>query len=154
MLELLHQPAAAQGFSGVARLLQHGQAQALGPAEDLHGLIRRPAAVGIEVDLGVRAEPLTQHMAGLDVEGERPPADLQLEGVDAVRFAEPQRFLEELRGGLEAEHVGDPHAVGEAAQQFVHRGAQRDPDDIPERDVQGPLGRGVVDRAPEQLLDL
>src|SRR6478609_14447 len=103
--------------------------------EDFPGLVRRPAAVRIEVDLGVLTEALTQDAYGLDVQGQWPAAGLELEGRYPVVVAEAQGLLKELRRGPEAEHVRDTHALGVSAEQLVHRGTEKFADQVPQGDV-------------------
>src|SRR5690606_17462349 len=150
----LDQAAAAHRFLGIARLFEHGQAQTLGLAQYFHGLVGGPAAVGVQVDLHVLAQPFAQHAAGFDIQRPRAAADLELEGGDAVLLAEAQGLIEQFLGRAEAEHVAHAHRVGEPAEQLVHRGAQRLADGIPDGDVQRALGHLVVDGPIQHLADL
>ncbi len=79
---------------------------------------------------------------------DRASTHLDLEGADAVDVDHPLG-LGHHRGGLvEAEHVADPHPVGEAARaDRADWQAQRAAERIPHGHVDGGLGGGVADGA-------
>ena len=144
---MLHQPAPAGHVVGRARLLGEQQPDVLKLVQRAGGFGGGPPAVPVDVELGILAEGLAQGPAGSDVELDRPPSDLDLEGGDAVLFAHAQGVVDHLAGRGESDHVGGAHPVGVAAEQLGDRKPEALADQVPQRDVDRGLRGRVPDRA-------
>ena len=139
---MLHQPSPAGNVVGRARLLGEQQPDVLKLVQRAGGFGGGPPAVPVDVELGIIAECLAQGPAGGDVELDRPPSDLDLEGGDAVLLAHAHCVVDHLSGGGEPDHVGGAHPVGVAAEQLGHRNCEALADQVPQRDIdRGPSGR-------------
>ena len=106
-----------------------------------HGVVVAPAAVGVDVQVGVGQRVADRAHRG-DVQVRRAP-DLDLEGRDAEALVDLHGLVGHRRGLAERDHVRGGDVVREAAQQRVARAAEDLADEVPD---------GEVDRAARDVV--
>ena len=151
---LLHQPAPPHDIIGRVQFLGEEQVEIFHRSQRPSGFRGSPAPVSIDVEIDLVAEMLTQGAADLDVQHERPTADLYLEGGDPVAVHEALCHFNHPRRLVKADHVTDAKPIGVAAEKPRHRLGQKLADQIPDRDIDGALGAGVADGTVQLGMDL
>jgi len=128
---LLYKPPPPHRFLRVAGLFEEAEAQVLGAPKDLERLICRPAAVGVEIEVYVVPQPFAEYAAGLNIQGDGAPTNLELEGRYPLFAAEPLCFVKDHLGFRESEHVAHTHGRCKATNQTPDGVAGCLADDVP-----------------------